>query len=246
MFLLKPNSFLMASRSYHLLYQRLFWFQHLFISQKCRDYVHLTRPTKKLDEIVKLSLLEKEYPERIKEIWNSYHAFKIDVISEAIKPSTYFPLQHRAQSCPNFVLPLHNRLGYENMYVQYQGPDVFLFTSLREFQTLRDHAVPLLVLQHFRDLEKSKELILVRGEVRETCLTKENALRLVKMLYHYYLTDDKFNRFIEVFNKTPHMFNFQAFLEEIEHSFPQKIIKIRKTEEGRLLKGKFATFKGKS
>jgi hypothetical protein len=69
---------------------------------------------RELDSIIKVNLLEKEYPERIAEIWNSNHLMKMDMMSDVISTETYSLLSNRLKKYPMFVIPIHKKFGYGN------------------------------------------------------------------------------------------------------------------------------------
>eukprot|EP01080_Neovahlkampfia_damariscottae_P007670 gene7670-12136_t len=184
---------------------------------------------KHLDDIVDVNLLLKEPYEQIVHIWNSYHEFKLDLISDALKSSSFKILKERGNECPNFVLPLQKKRGYINYYLQFQK-DYILFTSLREFQLKGDQAHPVISLSHYDELEKTKDLTLLRGEVNEKIITREESMNVVKMMYQFYFKDNLYYRFVEPFNKRPNEFNYEKFLEEVEHSKPKKVVKVPKSE----------------
>ena len=136
---------------------------------------------KHLDDIVDVNLLLKEPYEQIVHIWNGYHEFKLDLISDVLKSNSFRILQKRGKECPNFVLPLQKKLGYINYYLQFQK-DLILFTSLREFQVKGDKSQPVISLSHYDELEKTKDLILLRGEVNENIISREESMNVVKMV----------------------------------------------------------------
>jgi hypothetical protein len=140
-----------------------------------------------LEQIVDVNLLLKEPYEQIVHIWNGYHEFKLDLISDVLKSSPFRTLLTRGRECPNFVLPLQKKRGYINYYLQFQDRQI-LFTSLREFQARGSEAHPVISLSYFTELEKTKDLVLLRGEVNEKIISREEAMNVVKMVPFLFLT----------------------------------------------------------
>lgn len=185
---------------------------------------------KKLTDLIHIELFEKEYPERIVTIWKEYYKGKMEVYADAMKSSVFQVFIQRLRLNPHFVLPVHKKLGYLNVYVQFQENGI-LFTPLKEFKMHGERAQPTLCVSYYTELEQSKELVLLRGEVDVKVIDKVEAIILMRMLYSFYIQNDLFERFVEVFNHRPNEFNYQKFIEEIEHSKPKKIIKVPKKKQ---------------
>ncbi len=67
---------------------------------------------KELDSIIKVNLLEQEYPERIEYIWNTHHLMKMNMISDVIITEKFGILNNRLKKYPMFVIPIHKKFGY--------------------------------------------------------------------------------------------------------------------------------------
>ena len=179
---------------------------------------------KSLDQIVKLNLLEKETPEVVQTIWSKYHFAMNDAIAHTLTSSQYQTLMSRGLACPMFVLPLFRNIGFVNMVLQFQRGHV-LYSSLREFQRIGEFASPYLTLSHYNELERSKGIVLMRGEVNTKEIDKGQAKEIVELMYKFYLDDRLFRDFVEPFNKTPHLFSFQNLMVAIQMVKPPKITK---------------------
>jgi ATP synthase F1 complex assembly factor 1 len=190
-----------------------------FYSSPIRNF-QLPGP-KSLDQIIKMNLIEKEDPPAIEQIWNDFHRLTIDVVSYVIPAEQYKLFLARVKECPWFVLPVFKNIGYVNMVVQAQH-EYILFTSMREFKERGATASPYLSLSHFTDIARSKGIILMRGEVNTAEINKGEGSELVKFLYEFYLRDDLYRQFVEVFNKQPHNFNFETLMEAVMKLRPPK------------------------
>lgn len=181
----------------------------------CKRFLFQFPGPKSLDQIVKMRYLEKEFPEQVKHIWNSHHYFKPDLLSDAIRVNTYETLLPRMRKCPLFIIPIQKKLGYVNYMVQCQEQYI-LITSLLEFKKRGEYANPYLCVSHFTELAKSKQLVLMRGEINMQLITKPEAIELIRLTYIFYLSDRLYLNFVEPFNKTPHLFDYEKFLQTVK------------------------------
>jgi ATP synthase F1 complex assembly factor 1 len=161
-----------------------------------------------------MNLIEKETPPAIEQIWNEFHKHTIDIVSYVIPFDKYKLFQERVKECPMFVLPVFKNIGFVNMVVQAQQDHV-LFTSMREYKEKGAMASPYLSLSHFTDIARQKGIVLMRGEVNTGEINKGEGSELVKFLYEFYLRDDLYRQFVEVFNKQPSSFNFDTLMDAV-------------------------------
>ncbi|CEP10828.1 hypothetical protein [Parasitella parasitica] len=170
-----------------------------------------------LDKLVKLDLLENETPENIAQIWNAGHANK-DCITAVIPSDVYDKLYKRSQEYPMFVVPMPREEGVEFFFLQFNFHQVN-FTSLLEYKTKGTEARPFLTLTHFPELEKSKGIVLMKGEINDDprMLDTANAQFLAFALQQFYVTGgpDKL-KLVEKFHKTPAEFDFQELIKAVE------------------------------
>lgn len=103
-------------------------------------------PFKKLDDIMKLDLLQDKTADEIKDIWLQYHKEKNDVLVATIPTETYKLLEQRSKEHPIFVLPLPRSQGFEFFLMQFAGNTVH-FTPLLAYQVMRN----------LRNMKKSKK-----------------------------------------------------------------------------------------
>jgi ATP synthase F1 complex assembly factor 1 len=170
-------------------------------------------PKHALSAYAKPELLEKEAPEDVRRIWLQFHSSKA-CISAAIPTETAKLLSDRLEESPDFVLPLplvqSDGGEYTVMYQQGTG-NVIQYTSVHEFNSYREHALPYLNLYFYDELAESKGLVLMRGDVNAQKMTVEQAQMLMHHVQIYYLSPVHY-RFAEVFNKRPKEFDFEMML----------------------------------
>ncbi|GAA5796770.1 ATP11 protein-domain-containing protein [Helicostylum pulchrum] len=167
-----------------------------------------------LDKLVKLELFEKETPENIAQIWNAGHANK-DCITAAIPSDIYEKLYERSQKYPMFVLPMPREQGVEFFFLQFSFHQVN-FTSLLEYKTKGSEARPFLTLTHFPELQKSKGIVLMKGDINDDprMLDTSNAQFLTFALQEFYVTGGEQKlKLVEKFHKSPAEFDFQELID---------------------------------
>jgi len=98
------------------------------------------------------------------------------------------------------------------MLMQAQNKS-FLFTFLEDFKKNPLGATPYLVLTIFDELEVKKGLVLVRGDIVNNQMSKEESLRLMNLTFDHYMREELFGK-IHQFNHEPNSFNFDEFIQQ--------------------------------
>lgn len=102
---------------------------------------------KSLDQIVKLELLEKESPEKISEIWNSYHSGR-DAVSASLDANIYSNLHEKGKQFPMVFLNscslfCHCRVMMGMSYISCSSKDIRytlrLYWNIRPTEKMPDH-----------------------------------------------------------------------------------------------------------
>ncbi|KAI8375602.1 ATP11 protein-domain-containing protein [Choanephora cucurbitarum] len=170
-----------------------------------------------LDKFVKLELLEQETPENIEKIWNAGHANK-DCITAAIPSDVYNKLYEHGQKYPMFVVPMPREEGVEFFFLQFNFNQCN-FTSLLEYKTKGTEARPFLTLTHFTELQESKGIVLMKGDINDDprMITTANAQFLAFALQQFYVTGgpDKL-KLVEKFHTAPGEFDFNELIKAVE------------------------------
>lgn len=89
-------------------------------------------PFKKLEDVMKLDLIQDKTADEIREIWLEYHKTK-DVIAATIPVSKFETLMDRAKKHPIFIFPIPKEQGYEFIMFQFSANTVH-FTPLLCYQ----------------------------------------------------------------------------------------------------------------
>lgn len=165
---------------------------------------------KSLDTILDIQKFENESPEMQKYIWLKRYSESYDTIGETLSDKQYHVWIRRVASNRHFIIPVDKGLGYVNMYCQQQD-NYTLITNLRDYKEKGQSATPYISMQHFPEF-MNKGLVLVRAEVDTRWIDKLEAATVVRVLHKFYCEDKLFD-YVETFNKRPHEFNYNKFLE---------------------------------
>lgn len=106
---------------------------------------------RKMREIVKMTLIERELPGKIKDIWNTYHAPRPQNVSTVLTAHQYNLLSMRLRASPFFVFPLRRKGGHFLLLLQSQEKSQ-LFTFLDDYKRNPERATPYFILTLFDEI----------------------------------------------------------------------------------------------
>ncbi|KAN0028359.1 hypothetical protein ACTFIV_010201 [Dictyostelium citrinum] len=170
-------------------------------------------PPGKLNEVVKIELMEKEDSATVKDIWLQYH-LKKDCLCAVIPKDIYKKLIERSKACPLFIFPLPGDKGFISMLYQNQG-DHFVFTYLEQYKKHTVNAVPWMVASHYTDFIDTKEIVLMRAEPNLEVLNNTQAQYLYNQLQTYLLDDNKY-KIMQTFTNRPNEFDFNDVIKNMD------------------------------
>lgn len=172
-------------------------------------------PYKKLEDIMKLDLLEGKPSEEIKKIWLEYHKQK-DSIAAAIPTDTFNKIMETAKKYPIFIFPIPRSQGFEFIMFQFAANTIH-FTPLLCYQVHKENAPECLNIVHYTEF-KDQGIVLMRGEYDTKVLTAQEAQCLANQLQLYYaIGDSKKIELLETFTKTPEKFKHMDVIKELEN-----------------------------
>lgn len=180
---------------------------------------HAGHVARRLGDIVKLPLLQRESKEQIREIWKTYHAERPDAIGRDLSGEHAQMLVERANSAPLFLFPVRRQAGHFFLLSQFQDHKHFLFTYLEEYKKNPMFAKPNLTVTLHDDLRKDKGIVLVRGDV-ESMVTKKESEHLIEQLIQTYLVASRFvapTTGVLGFNKSPNTFDHESYVRAFPH-----------------------------
>eukprot|EP00949_MAST-11_sp_MAST-11-sp1_P000866 g866.t1 len=176
----------------------------------CRDMSFSYPAPRRLAEIVKLPLLRSEPAERVQEIWTEHHASLENSIADVWSTEEYDAFKKVAQEQPMFVLPVRRDDGYFVQLVQAQFP-VVLMTWVEEYKLKPEAAPPYVTLNVFGDLIDEKGIALVRGDITNQQIKRDDAENLTRLFKEFYT-----NRADRVVSFNEGTLDFESFLRECD------------------------------
>jgi ATP11 protein len=165
---------------------------------------------RKLEQIIKYALLEREQPNTIKEIWNRFHDDRLDCVATTWSKEEYESIKERKRRFPRFLYPVLKGDGkFFNLISEWQD-NYCIFTFLDDYKRNPLTAEPYMSVALYDDFLDRKQLILVRGDFSGH-LRKADSVHLLNVMRYFYLQDPKW---LELFNKDAANFDFNKFLLE--------------------------------
>lgn len=193
-------------------------------SRLCLGY--FKRPGRKsLDEICKQSLFEMSTPQQVATIWNNHHQQFLQYWGRTISAEAYYALEPRLKACPYFVIPVFRDKGLFNVVTNFKD-DLVGVAPLGEWQKKQDDAQIHMTVQFFTELARSKQLVLVRCEIKDEVFKRVDCVFLTQMLLKYYTFPRLYETWVETFNKRPGQFDYHAFLRAMKDEAGKDDIRI--------------------
>lgn len=151
----------------------------------------------------------------ITDIWQTYHDDKEQVHGLSVDSVKGRSILARAAQCPFFIHPLFRDSGHIMLLSQFQSPNYFLFAYLEDYRSDPINAKPLLTISIFNDMAERKGVTLVRCDIINRGIHKNEGLRMCKYLLNDYAQDTEYKT-VHTFNKLPDAFDYDAFVLEKE------------------------------
>jgi len=171
---------------------------------------------KKLEEIMKMELLDGKSKEEIGQIWTQHLSTK-EGLCAVIPASTFRSMKDLYQVHKTFILPLPRKEGYEFVVVQFAGNEAH-FTTLINFQAHSENAPECLTLVHFVDLIEDKGIVLMKGDFDPNVLSLSEAQCLANQVEMYFCNPNPAKRqLLETFTFQPNEFHHQDLISQIEN-----------------------------
>ena len=161
---------------------------------------------RKLREIVKMSVFERENSQTIEMLWTEYHKARTHTTSKVLSVPRYMQLLSNAQAAPFFILPVPKLQDNSHFVMVTQNQQKsFVMTWIDEFKKGAASANPYLVLTCFDELCRSKEIALVRGDVISH-LSRIEGQVIMEQIFDCYLDQSLYEK-VKQFNHQPNQFD---------------------------------------
>ncbi|KAM6962493.1 ATP synthase mitochondrial F1 complex assembly factor 1 [Aplochiton taeniatus] len=172
---------------------------------------------KTLGSILNLDKIQNNSGAEIGELWMTFYASK-DTISAVIPAHIFQIISNRAKTCPSFLYALPQKEGYEFFLGQWAGQEIH-FTSLINVQTMGENAPSQLILYHYSELQKDKNIVLMTAEMDTKFVTVHQAQCLANQVQLFYGSQRQETfQLVENFNHKPSDFKHMAVIAELEQS----------------------------
>ena len=165
---------------------------------------------RKLEDIIKYALLEREPPAKIRTVWNEFHDARRDSVATAWSTEQFDAVMRSSKRARSFLYPVFKGDGkYFTLFAQWQ--DKFcIMAFLDDYRRSPAAAEPYFSIAVYDDFVQRKGLALVRGDF-SAHLTKADAAHLLNLIVHVHVDEP---RQLELFNKDPGSFDWERFLAE--------------------------------
>ena len=165
---------------------------------------------RKLEDIIKYALLEREPATKIKEVWNGFHDSRVDSVATSWSKSELEAAMSVSKRNRSFLFPVFKGDGkYFTLFAEWQDK-YLIMCFLDDYRRSPGAAEPYFSLAVYDDFVTRKGIALVRGDY-SAHLNKLDAAHLLNLVRHFYIQDPKM---VETFNKDPSSFNWERFLAE--------------------------------
>lgn len=167
-----------------------------------------------LDRIVRLELLQKEEPEKVKEIWHAYHRAKY-CLAGIIEPDGFFPIFSKIAEYPTFAVPLLRKNGGVEFFFFQQVNNTWLFTPLALYKQQGANAKPCFVVGFYKELSAPPhKLVLMRSHLDPEFLDLTEGQFLINRVQASYL-DPALHKIVQDFHHQSNSFDWSRLLVDI-------------------------------
>mmetsp|Transcript_26198 Transcript_26198/g.57499 ORF Transcript_26198/g.57499 Transcript_26198/m.57499 type:complete len:247 (+) Transcript_26198:138-878(+) len=169
---------------------------------------------RKLDEILKVDMIEDKSSTDVEDLWLGYHETKDHQEGIVIDGKVAKSILARAAQCPFFIQPIFRDDGYFTLVSQFQTPNHFLLAYLEDYKMDPARAQPLITFSIFSDLVSSHGIGLIRADIINKGIADDEGLRCVNELLDAYGKDEIFSMSVHAFNKKPESFDFDDYISQ--------------------------------
>jgi hypothetical protein len=166
-----------------------------------------------LDRVVKLELLQKETPEKVKEIWQAYHKSKF-CISGVIASDQFYPIFTKISELPTFAVPVLRKNGGVEFFFFQQLENMWLFTPLSAWKAQGVSAKPCFTVVFYTELASDHGIVLMRSNIDPEILDVMEGQFLINRVQGSYL-DPTQHQIVKDFHANPTTFDWSRLLIDL-------------------------------
>lgn len=175
---------------------------------------------RKLDEIMKIDLIEGKSKTEISNLWMTYHENKERVHGCFLSGDEGQNILSRAHKMKFFVQPIFRETGFFVLLSQFQTPSHFLLAYLEDYKMDPNRAQPLMTFSIFNDLVESHNLSLVRCDIINKGIEDNEGRKVMQHLLDAYRTEKEYVA-VKTFNKEPNKFDFDDFISRMNKKWKE-------------------------
>lgn len=188
-----------------------------------------------LSQIVDIDKLMKEDAPTIATIWQQYHDIGGSKMSSGrtISKDDAVIIKKRAKASPLFIFPIFKKQSSESTSDNSVDPFILLFsqyqkdglqlTYLEEYKVNPNTASPWMSLRLYNDFEEQKSITLVRSD-HTANVTKHENIVISRMITDAYLDNSLHDCYVNTFNNSPSIFDFEKYLAEYKKKYQAEYI----------------------
>ena len=144
-------------------------------------------------------------------IWNEYHHAKPHTVSTVLTSKQYAEFTSKGKNSPVFIFPVPKGEPPAHFVLVSQFQDrAFLLTFLGDYQKDPLGANPYMVITCYEELEATKGIVLVRGDLI-TNLDEDEGKTLLTRLLESYMYEAQYET-VHQFNHDSTKFNYDEYI----------------------------------
>ncbi|OMJ88101.1 hypothetical protein SteCoe_9999 [Stentor coeruleus] len=157
------------------------------------------------------------------DVWNLYHGVLPDAVSLVMNYQRAKFLQDRMTKMPIFMQPVIRDTSHFFLLSHIsEGKKLIMFNFVEDIKTKPLEYDPIFIIRVFNQMYSSHNILLLRGDIVDNTISKQEAKLAMRGLIHYYTDDNLYKAFIEPFNENLADFDHDKFLTDYLEDFSKK------------------------
>lgn len=161
-----------------------------------------------------MPLLALEPRKTVIHAWFKRHEHDKARVATCIDAKTFDMIRQNGTAFNTFAYPVYRPKALAVLFGQFQAPKHVIMTGLEAYNRQRDAANPCFVLTFYDDFSKSKDLVLVRGDITDPVISKKEAEDLLFLFLRLH-TEPGLIQHLRTFNDRPDTFEYDAVFQAL-------------------------------